>query len=65
MLCSCAALPPSLLLQGTNLRNDINNRLQNITRITTERWREHAAERRTGRGVSGISQRGPAWQGVV
>jgi hypothetical protein len=33
------------------LRNDINARLQNIGRITTERYREHTAERRAKREV--------------
>ena len=52
-----SALPSLLLscvvccLQGYALRNDINARLQNITKITTERYREHAAERKAKREV--------------
>jgi hypothetical protein len=41
-------------LQGYALRNDINARLQNITKITTERYREHAAERKAKREVSWV-----------
>ncbi len=42
--------------QGVALRNDINEPLQNIGRIMTERYREHTAERRGLRGV-GASRR--------
>ena len=37
--------------QGVALRNDIGARLADITRITTERYREHAAERKAKREV--------------
>ena len=37
--------------QGVALRNDINQRLTDITAITTERYHEHMQERRGRREV--------------
>lgn len=44
-------LPLAAMVQGVALRNDIQSRLDNITKITTERWHEHTAGRRSLRGV--------------
>lgn len=65
LLLFCCCFPLSLCLQGYALRNDINARLQSITKITTERYREHAAERKAKREVSSWAGQGGCCSGNV